>query len=280
MSRQSVGELISEAIATFIIIAFGDSAACMYVLYDPSPYSNAYWGICITWGLAVAIAIYITGSVSGTHANPAVTVALATFRGFPWKKVIPYSIAQVAGAFIGAAVVYVLFAPVIDHYNQAHQLTREAGGAAGVFFTHPGLVVTPMHALLDEVILTAFLLFGIFAITEQYNDMAPRANSGALVIGLLVATIGASMGYLESWAINPARDFGPRLFAYFAGWSSSALPAPDNYWWIPIVGPLIGGVIGGAAYQWLIYPFLPARQRALQQPSANTPEQIVGDPTH
>ncbi|BBD79467.1 MIP/aquaporin family protein [Aerosticca soli] len=263
MNRTLLGELISEAVAVFIIIALGDSVACMYVLYDPSPYQNAYWGVCIAWGLAVTIAIYATGSVSGTHANPAVTLALALFRGFPWKKVLPYSVAQVIGGFLGAGVVYLLFAPVIDHYNAAHQLTREAGGAAGVFFTHPGLAITPMHALSDQIILTAFLLFGIFAITEQYNELAPRANSGALMIGLLVATIGASMGYLEAWAINPARDFGPRLFAFFAGWGRSALPSPDNYWWIPIVGPLLGGVIGAAAYQWLIYPFLPARLRVL-----------------
>jgi glycerol uptake facilitator protein len=263
--RQKIGELISEALAMFIIIAFGDSVACMYVLYDPSPYQNAYWGVCIAWGLAVTIAIYATGSVSGTHANPAVTLALALFRNFSWSKVVPYWIAQVIGAFLGASVVYVLFGPVIDHYNEVHQLTREAGGAAGVFFTHPGLAITPMHALLDQIILTAFLLFGIFAITEQYNEMAPGANSGALMIGLLVATIGASMGYLEAWAINPARDFGPRLFAYFAGWGRSALPSPDNYWWVPIVGPLIGGVVGGAAYQYLVHPFLPARQRALEQ---------------
>jgi glycerol uptake facilitator protein len=121
-----------------------------------------------------------------------------------------------------------------------------------------------MHALTDQIILTAFLLLGIFAITEQYNEMAPGANSGALIIGLLVACIGASMGYLEAWAINPARDLGPRIFAYFAGWGSSAFPSPGNYWWIPIVGPLIGGVVGGGAYQLLIHPFLPARMRALE----------------
>jgi glycerol uptake facilitator protein len=89
------------------------------------------------------------------------------------------------------------------------------------------------------------------------------------MIGLLVATIGASMGYLEAWAINPARDFGPRLFAYFAGWGSSALPSANSYWWIPIVGPLIGGVIGGGAYQLLIYPFLPARVKALEEEAAS-----------
>jgi glycerol uptake facilitator protein len=269
MNRQLLGELISEAIAMLIIIAFGDSVACMYVLYDPSPYLNAYWGVCIAWGLGVTIAIYATGSVSGTHANPAVTLALALYRGFPWKKVLPYCAAQVAGGFLGAAIVYTLFGPVIDHFNEVHHLTRAAGGAGGVFFTSPGLAITPMHALLDQAILTAFLLFGIFAVTEQYNEAAPSANSGALIIGLLVATIGASMGYLEAWAINPARDFGPRLFAFVAGWGSSALPAPGNYWWVPIVGPLLGGVIGGAAYQWLVYPFLPARKRAQAEAGAH-----------
>jgi glycerol uptake facilitator protein len=93
--------------------------------------------------------------------------------------------------------------------------------------------------------------------------MAPGANAGALMIGLLVALIGASMGYLEAWAINPARDFGPRLFCYLTGWGSSALPSPGSYWWVPVAGPLIGCLLGGGAYQLLIWPFLPARERAL-----------------
>jgi glycerol uptake facilitator protein len=262
------GEMISEAMAMFIIIAFGDSAAAMYTLYDPSPYKQAYWGVCIAWGLAVTLAIYVTGAVSGTHANPAVTLALAAFRGFSWKKVIPYTVAQVIGAFLGAAIVYVLFGPVIDHFNAVQHLTRAGdGGAAGVFFTHPGLAITPMHALLDEVILTAFLMLGIFAITEEWNTQAPMANSGALIIGLLVATIGASMGYLEAWALNPARDFGPRLFAYVMGWGAQALPSPDNYWWIPIAGPLVGGLVGGGVYQGLIRPYLRPKAERVAQPS-------------
>ena len=261
MKKAFVGELIAEAVAVFIILAIGDSVAAMYVLYDPSPYQHAYWGLCITWGLAVTIAIYTTASVSGCHANPAVTLALAVYRKFSWRKVLPYFAAQCVGGFSGAAVVYVLFAPVIDSYNTVNHLTRATGGAAGVFFTHTGLAVTPMHAFMDEIILTAFLLFGIFAITEKYNEVAPGANLGALIIGLLVATIGASMGYLEAWAINPARDFGPRLFCYFAGWGQSALPAPDNYYWVPLVAPLIGGVLGGGAYQLLIHRYLPARTR-------------------
>ncbi len=262
MKRAFLGELIAEAVAMFLIITIGDSVAAMYTLYDPSPYQQAYWGVCITWGLAVTIAIYTTASVSGCHANPAVTLALAIFRKFSWRKVLPYCVAQVLGGLLGAAIVYALFSPVIDQFNAFHHLTRSAGGAAGVFFTHPGLAIQPMHAFTDEIILTAILIFGIFAITEQYNEQAPGANSGALIIGFLVAAIGASMGYLEAWAINPARDLGPRLFCFLAGWGNSAFPSPGNYWWIPILGPLIGGVAGGGAYQLLIHQFLPARQRA------------------
>jgi len=271
-SRRLVGEMISEAMAVFIIIGLGDSAAAMFTLYDPSPYKQAYWGVCIAWGLAVTIAIYVTGAVSGTHANPAVTLALAVFRGFSWKKVIPYCAAQVAGGFLVAAIVYVMFGPVIDHFNAVNHLTRAGdGGAAGVFFTHPGLAITPMHALLDEVILTAFLMLGIFAITEEWNTMAPMANSGALIIGLLVALIGASAGYLEAWALNPARDFGPRLFAFLVGWGPQAFPSPGRYWWVPIVGPLVGGLVGGGAYQLLIRPYLPPRgERREQQAEPST----------
>jgi glycerol uptake facilitator protein len=145
----AAGELISEALAVFIVIVIGCSAACMYTLYDPSPYVNAYWGVCITWGLSVTIAIYVTGAVSGTHANPAVTLALALYRGFPWRKVLPFSVAQVFGGLLGAGVVYLLYGPVIDHYNELHHLTRADGGAAGVFFTHPGLAISVMHAFMD-----------------------------------------------------------------------------------------------------------------------------------
>jgi glycerol uptake facilitator protein len=273
MKKAFAGELIAEAVAMLIIIGLGDSVAAMYSLYDPSPYQQEYWGVCIAWGLAVTIAIYTTASISGCHANPAVTLALACFRKFSWKKVVPYCVAQVCGGFLGAGIVCFLFSPVIDQFNAMHHLTRAGGGAAGVFFTHPGLAITPMHAFQDEIILTAFLVFGIFAITEKYNEMAPGANSGALIIGFLVATIGASTGYLEAWAINPARDFGPRFFCFIAGWGPSALPSPASYWWIPILGPLIGGVVGGGAYQILIHPFLPGKNRDKDGPILSEPVQ-------
>ncbi|CAN5422670.1 MIP/aquaporin family protein [soil metagenome] len=253
------GELIAEALATAIILTLGDSAAAMITLYDPSPYATAYWGVCIAWGLAVTLAIFVTGAVSGTHANPAVTLALMLFRGFPKRKVLPYVLAQIAGAFIGAALVHQMFGPVIDAYNATHGFTRATGGAAGVFFTAPGAHITPIHAFWDEVILTGILLLGIFAITDEFNTQAPEANAGALMIGLLVACIGASAGFLEAWPINPARDFGPRLFCWLTCWGCSALPGPCGYWWVPIAGPLVGGVAGAGVYQYLVKPYLPPR---------------------
>ncbi|MCE2563119.1 MIP/aquaporin family protein [Komagataeibacter sp. FNDCF1] len=279
MNREFLGELISEALAVFIIIAFGDSVAAMYLLYDPSPYLQSYWGVCIVWGLGVTVAIYATGSVSGTHANPAVTLALATYRAFPWKKVLPYWMAQVAGGFVGAGLVYALYYPVINHFNDIHHLARATGGGAGVFFTAPAPGITVWHAFSDEIILTAILIFGIFAITEQYNEMAPGANFGALIIGFLVAAIGASMGYLEAWAINPARDLGPRLFAWLAGWHAAALPAAGHYWWVPIAGPLIGGLLGATAYEYLVFPFLPAQLRAQKALQGKIEEEsiIIGE---
>jgi glycerol uptake facilitator protein len=164
---------------------------------------------------------------------------------------------------LGAATVYLLFSPVIDNFNALHHLSRGLdGGAAGVFFTHPSAGITPLHAFVDEIVLTGFLVLGIFAITEEFNTLAPSPNSGALIIGLLVATIGASAGYLEAWPINPARDFGPRLFCFFSGWGAQALPAPQNYWWVPIMGPLTGGLAGGGIYQLLIRRYLPAVRAA------------------
>ena len=184
MKRQDFGELLAEALAVFIIIAFGDSVAAMYTPVHSQSLPGLLLGTLCRVGSGSHHGHLCHRLISGTHANPAVTLALALYRKFSWRKVIPYFVAQVIGGVLGAALVYMLYAPVIDHFNNAAQLTRAAGGAAGVFFTHPGLAITPMHAFGDEIILTAFLIFGIFAITEQYNEMAPQANSGALMIGL------------------------------------------------------------------------------------------------
>ena len=186
------------------------------------------------------------------------TLALALYRGFSWRKVLPYSAAQVVGGFLGAAVVYLLYGPVIDHFNDLHHLTRAGGGAAGVFFTHPGLAISVMHAFVDEIVLTAILVLGIFAVTEEFNTMAPQANSGALIIGLLVAAIGAIAGLSGGLGDQSGARSGPAPVCLDDGLGQAALPSPGSYWWVPIAGPLIGGVVGGGLYQGLIRQFLPA----------------------
>src|SRR5271168_3759628 len=232
--RQLLGELIAEAIAVLIIIAFGDSVACMYVLYDPSPYLNAYWGVCMSWGMAVTLAIYVTSSISGTHANPAVTLALAVFRGFSWKKVLPYSIAQTVGAFAAAALVYWNYLPAF------RQSDPQLDHTAGVFTTFPTFPAILQAGFLDQFIGTGLLLLLIFAITDEFNA-PPGANLAPLMIGLVVVAIGMSFGGMHGYAINPARDFGPRLFTAMAGFKNNGLTDGPRVFWVPIVGPLLGG---------------------------------------
>ena len=258
MNRTVFGQYFAEMFGTMFLLMVGTSVAAMAILYGS--FSGDYWGICILWGLGVAIPVYIAGPISGAHFNPAVTLAFAINGGFPWRKVPGYIIVQVIGAFLGAALTDVLYNPVIDAFNLAHHTTRSAAGGlvtSGIFFTHPNTGITTGHAFLDQIILTATLVIGILALVDAYNTGAPGANLTPLVIGLLVAMVGGFGGQLEAWAINPARDFGPRLFGFFAGWGSNAFPGPNGYWWVPIVGPFIGGVLATVIYKILIQPFMP-----------------------
>jgi glycerol uptake facilitator protein len=262
MNRPVWAEYLAEVIGTAFLLMVGDSVAAMAILYNA--FSGDYWGICILWGLGVAFAVYLVGPISGAHLNPAVTLGFAAFGGFPWRKVPGYIVSQVIGGFIGAALTYILYRPVIDAYNAAHSTTRSAVGGlitSGIFFTHPNTGITTGHALVDQIILTAALMIGIVAVGDLYNSGRPGANLAPLIVGLLVATVGGFGGELEGWPINPARDFGPRLFGWLAGWGQNAFPGPGGYWWIPIVGPIIGALIGAAVYNWLLRPFMPDHPR-------------------
>lgn len=265
--RQSVwGEYLAEIIGTAFLLMVGDGVAAMAVAYNS--FSGDYWGICILWGLGVTMAVYLVGAISGAHLNPAVTIGFAIYGGFSWKKVPGFIVSQVVGAFIGAALTYQLFSPAIDAFNAAQHTTRSAAGglaSSGIFFTHPNTGITTGHAFIDQIILTATLVIGILAISDAFNSNRPGANMAPFIVGLLVAMVGGFGGQLEAWAINPARDLGPRIFGYFAGWGHNAFPGPNGYWWVPIVAPIIGAVIAGAVYNFLLRPSMPenpARQKA------------------
>jgi glycerol uptake facilitator protein len=240
--------------------------------------------ICWGWGLAVALGVYVAGGVTGAHLNPAVTVANALRRDFPWKKVLPYSAAQVVGAFAGAAIVYLNYHGAIDSYNTAHHIADRASADGATTFSIFGTTPAPYFhnwfgPFLDEVIGTALLICVLFALTDDRNQ-PPKANLAPFIVGLVVVAIGISFGANSGYAINPARDLGPRLLAGIAGWGSNAVPGDYGdisfYMWIPIVGPLVGAVIGALVYDFFIRDVLRARGES-EDDSVETGAETVED---
>src|SRR5712672_3702825 len=252
-----VAELIAEFLGTFVLILLGTGVVAMVVLFPSHTpgeiIHGGYTNITLGWGLAVTMGIYVAGKISGAHLNPAVTLALAIFRGFPWKKVLPYSIAQVAGAFVAAALVYRNYLPAF------HQVDPNLEKTAGVFTTFPAFPSWPQAGFLDQVIGTALLLLLVLAITDELN-IPPGANLGPAMIGLVVVAIGMSFGGMHGYPINPARDFGPRLFTAVAGFRNNGLTDGAKVWWVPVVAPLLGGLLGAAIYDFGVRRFLRASQ--------------------
>jgi len=238
---------MAEFLGTLVLILFGNGVVAMDVLFHKGGYTN----ITLAWGLAVTMGIYIAGKTTGAHLNPAVTVTLAAFRGFPWSKVLPYCLVQTAGAFCAAALVFWNYHPQFMKVDPALEST------AGIFTTFPAFPMQPVAGLLDQTIGTALLLLMIFAITDERNT-PPGANMGPLMVGLVVVVIGMAFGGMHGYAINPARDLGPRLWTVVAGFKNNGMTDGSNAYWVPIVGPLIGGLIGGGIYDFLIRKRLPA----------------------
>ena len=246
-------ELLAEFLGTFVLILFGTGVVAMVVLFPTRNPGDVIHGgftnITLGWGLAVTMGIYIAGKISGAHLNPAVTLALAVFRNFPWSKVAPYSIAQTAGAFAAAALVYWNYAPAF------HQVDPQLEKTAGVFTTFPAFPGLPQAGFLDQLIGTGLLLLLIFAISDEFN-MPPGANLAPVLIGLVVVAIGMSFGGMHGYAINPARDFGPRLFTAVRGFRNNGLTDGSRVWWVPVVAPLLGGLLGAAVYDFGIRRYL------------------------
>jgi glycerol uptake facilitator protein len=246
-------ELLAEFLGTFVLILFGTGVVAMVALFptrNPGEIIHGgFTNITLGWGLAVTMGIYIAGKISGAHLNPAVTLAFAVFRNFPWSKVAPYSVAQTAGAFAAAALVYWNYAPAF------HQVDPQLEKTAGVFTTFPAFPGLPQAGFLDQMIGTGLLLLLIFAITDEFN-MPPGANLAPLLIGLVVVAIGMSFGGMHGYAINPARDFGPRLFTAVRGFRNNGLTDGSRVWWIPVVAPLLGGLLGAALYDFGIRRYL------------------------
>lgn len=248
-----LAELAAEFFGTMMILLIGAGVVASVVLFSTGTPGEVVNGgvtnINFAWGLGVTFGILVAGKISGAHLNPAVTLALAVFRSFPWSKVLPYSLAQIAGAFAGAALVFVNYREAFQKFDPALEKT------AGIFATFPAFPAAPMAGLFDQVLGTALLLFLVFAVIDEHNNPSP-AYFTPLLVGLIVVAIGMSFGPMHGYAINPARDFGPRLFTVLAGFRNNGLTDGTGVFWVPIAGPLLGGLLGAAAYDFGIRRFL------------------------
>lgn len=262
-----LGELSAEMLGTFTLIIFGVGVVAQTVL---TPFTAGAQSIHWAWGLGVVMGVYVAGGISGAHINPAVTLALAVRRGFPWGKVLPYWVAQTLGAFLAALVIRWNYWEVFDKFDPAKGTKSQL-----VFSTLPGngvLPVSQLGAFRDQIIGTGILVMLILAIIDTRN-LAPGANMAPFIIGLVVVGIGMALGADAGYAINPARDFGPRLASFITGWSDAFKDQRgDFYAWVPIVGPFVGGVLGAIAYDGFISRFLPVAEpevgRVPEQPEA------------
>ena len=277
-SRGTARLVAAEIVGTFILVFFGTGSVFVAVLTGEL---RGLMQVALVWAIAIGLAIYAVGAISGAHLNPAVTLAFVAWRRFPARRAAIYVVSQIVGAMIASAVLYGLFANILTAFEKEHGVVRGQAGSQisamvfGEYFPNPAAFgtapesferVTHVQAMFAEAIGTGLLVFFIFALTDTRNPNRPGSVQWAIFIGLTVAVIIAILAPLTQAGLNPARDFGPRLFAYFAGWKSIAIPGPrSGFLTVYILAPLVGGVIGGWVYDLVIRPGF-----AKEQPSATS----------
>lgn len=243
-------EAAAEFLGTFVLIVFGVGVVAQTVLSGGA--NGSFLSINIGWGLAVMLGVYVSGGVSGAHLNPAVTLALALRRGFPWAKVGPFVMAQMAGAFVAAALVYVTYHEAVAAFDGGARQISGPQGTAGIFATYPQPFLSIMGGFIDQVVGTALLMATILGVTDTRNNSTPNWLT-PVIVGGIVTAIGVSFGFNAGYAINPARDLGPRLFTAVGGWGPGVFTAAGGWWWVPVVAPCVGAVLGAIAYDLLVF---------------------------
>ena len=267
--------LLAEALGTFILVLFGCGAVHSAVTTGAQ---SGLWQVAIVWGLGVMFAAFVAGGVSGAHINPAITIAFAVWGRFEWSKVGPYIAAQMAGAMLAAAILFFVYGPNLAEKEREMGVKRGDTGSIvtamcyGEYYPNPGGMpgetwsdsawqeysqrVPFGQAFAAEVVCTAILALVVFAISDPKNAGAPPSYLGPIIAGLTVAALISIIAALTQCCLNPARDFGPRLVAYLAGWGQAAIPGPNGhgFFTVYIVAPILGAILGGGLYDWLIRP--------------------------
>ncbi len=257
---------VAEGVGTFILVFFGCGVVHAAALAKAQ---QGLFEVAIVWGIAVAVAIYATAAISGAHINPAMTAAFAFLGGFPKKHVVPYWLAQLAGAFLAAAVLHAIFAPLIASVEAAKGTVRGLPGSEitamcyGEYFPNPELgtdaeafkKVTELGAFFAEFAGTAILSLVVFAVSDRSNSRGPGSSLAPLLVGLTIAALISVIAPLTQACFNPARDFGPRVFAWLAGWGRIAIPGPrGGFLTVYILGPMTGALAGAAFFRLVLKP--------------------------
>ena len=252
--------LVAEYVGTLILVFFGVGAVNAAVATGAQA---GLWQVAVVWAVGVSLGIYAAASLSGAHLNPAITVAAAIYEGFSWLRVVPYALAQTAGAATASLVLYGMFSEAIVEFERKRGLLRGGPGSElsamvfGEYFPNPSIfgtaedawrVVGPTSAFIAEMVGTAMLAFLICTLTRDRNAARPSAGTTPLFIGLSVAAIISVIAPLTQAGLNPARDFGPRFVSYFLGWGEIAIPGPRGGWLtVYVVAPIVGAILGWGA---------------------------------
>ena len=254
--------MAGEYFGTFVLVFFGVGSVNAAVATGAQA---GLWQVAVVWAVGVSLGIYTAASLSGAHINPAITVVAAVYDKFPLRRVVPYWVAQVAGAATASIVLYGMFSEAIIEFERLHGLLRGGPGSElsammfGEYFPNPAVfgsaedawrIITPQSAFIAEMVGTAMLAFLVATVTHDRNTSKPPSAMGAVISGLGVAAIISVVAPLTQAGLNPARDFGPRLVAYFLGWGEIAIPGPRNgFFTVYIVAPIVGALIGGGIYR-------------------------------
>lgn len=250
MGSQTVRELRAEFFGTFVLVAFGCGSVAQATLSHGE--LGSALSIHLSWGIAVALGLCLSGHVSGGHLNPAISFMLATRGRFPWGKVPVYCSAQLAGAFAAAGLVFVTYFEAFQAFDGGVRAVAGSNSTAGVFATYPAPHLSSLvGGLVDQTVGTALLAICVLGITDTRNESWSKPVA-PLLVGLVVAVVGMAFGFNSGYAVNPARDFGPRFFTFCAGWGTEVFRAGGFWWWVPVVGPLLGAVVGGWAYDFFL----------------------------